>query len=162
MTLPPKLMALIAGSKDWLDRKSVYDALDALAPDFLIHGSLGHSVSIAKKGTDLFATEWAQKRGVPYLVAPPLWEVHGKAAGSVRNHLMLWVGESLASASGAKLVVAALPGVSRAAESLVVLARSRGITVIEHEFDGSVKQARTSSGGEPEFRQRPGGGTWNR
>jgi hypothetical protein len=153
----PKLIALVAGSKDHLDRKSVYDALDALAPDLLIHGSLGSSTALAKKGTDQFATEWAHKRGVAYLVAPPLWDAHGKAAGPIRNKLMIFLGESLAKSSGAKLVVAALPGFSRAADTLVQLAHSRNIEVIEHEHDGARRKGRVPSGGE-----QVGGGSWDR
>ena len=54
-------------------------------------------------GVDTLGYEWAQKNNIPILSYPARWDVHGKAAGPIRNEEMakdgdaliaLWDGES--------------------------------------------------------------------
>lgn len=46
-------------------------------------------------GTDLLGEAWAEKRGIPITRFPANWDVHGKAAGPIRNAEMASYGEAL-------------------------------------------------------------------
>ena len=46
-------------------------------------------ISGGAKGADTHAVNWAKSRKVPYRVFEPLWDVHGKPAGIIRNRQML-------------------------------------------------------------------------
>lgn len=41
------------------------------------------------KGADALARDWARSKAIPYLTCPADWETHGRAAGPIRNKLML-------------------------------------------------------------------------
>lgn len=52
-------------------------------------------ISGGAKGADSLAIEWAKARGVTYEVHPAQWDVHGKAAGPIRNQEMIDAGIDL-------------------------------------------------------------------
>ena len=76
---------LVCGGRDFNNKKALYEALDAntkKSKDItIIHG--------AARGADSLAQEWADERGWPCLRFPADWEKNGKAAGPMRNQMML-------------------------------------------------------------------------
>jgi hypothetical protein len=81
------MRVIVCGGRDYEDRWSVYSALDELLKaeplDTLMVIQGGAS------GADEFAREWCIKNRVEMVNVPANWEVHGKAAGPVRNQKMV-------------------------------------------------------------------------
>lgn len=76
---------LVCGSRYWMGRDS-YDAIVRELKRFpnaelVIHGGCG--------GADTQAGRAATELGIPVAVYPANWKKHGKAAGPIRNALML-------------------------------------------------------------------------
>lgn len=76
---------LVCGDRNWEDRAYLFAALDA------VHNAYGVELVIEgeARGADLMARAWAQGRHIHYQARPALWELHGKAAGPIRNREML-------------------------------------------------------------------------
>lgn len=76
---------LVCGGRDYSDRAELYAVLDR------VHRERGVDLLIAggAPGADSLAEQWADNRGVPKAIEPALWQKHGKAAGPIRNQLML-------------------------------------------------------------------------
>lgn len=91
-------LVLVTGSREWKDRRRLFRELDALLADFLasegepavftvLHGA-------CPAGADLHAAMWCSSRGelwpgrVQEMKRPANWDLHGKAAGPVRNQEM--------------------------------------------------------------------------
>lgn len=75
---------LICGSRGWADGRPIGRMLDdrlAEGPVTVIHGGA--------RGADALAGQEAARRGVPVMVVPAEWGLHGKAAGVIRNQKML-------------------------------------------------------------------------
>lgn len=108
---------LVTGGRDFDDRASVFDALDELHAEhkitLVVHG--------ATRGADSLAEEWGKLRDVPTMPCPADWDRYGKAAGAIRNRLMLKHDPEL---------VAAFPG-GRGTTNMVRIARKAGIKVME-------------------------------
>lgn len=111
------MILLVCGGRDYTDRDAAFAALDrahAKRPvTVLIHG--------AQTGADTLAGEWAEARGVKVIGVRALWEVHGNAAGPLRNQAMLDM-----EPEGA----VALPG-GRGTADMVRRCRSAGVPVWE-------------------------------
>lgn len=79
------MRVLVCGGREYTDRARVFHALDVLHAripiTFLIEGG--------QRGADTLAHEWAVSRGVPNEREPANWTAYGKAAGHMRNALML-------------------------------------------------------------------------
>lgn len=79
------MKVLVCGGRDFLDAKTVFDTLDswhrARSITLVVHGDA--------KGADSLAKLWAISRDIPVKAYPANWELHGKAAGPVRNKQML-------------------------------------------------------------------------
>jgi hypothetical protein len=73
---------LVCGSRDWTDGEMIFRELSAL-PDVevVIEGEA--------PGADSLARRAAEQLGIPVLPFPADWEKHGRAAGPLRNQLML-------------------------------------------------------------------------
>lgn len=82
------MKVIVCGGRGFDDKMELYERLDrALAkhPDLsIIHG--------AARGADTLAGQWAEDRGVPVEAFPAKWDLHGKAAGHIRNQQMLDAG----------------------------------------------------------------------
>jgi hypothetical protein len=78
----------------------------------LIHGDSSNA--------DRLAGEWAEDKGIEVLARPVDWKKHGRAAGPIRNQVML--------ADGPQLVVA-FPG-SKGTAEMVRKARNAGLEVV--------------------------------
>lgn len=84
------IRVLICGGRDYSDRAFMHRILGTLqegTPKIreVIHG--------AAKGADSLAGEWAKQHGIPSLEYPADWQKHGRAAGPIRNELMLREGK---------------------------------------------------------------------
>lgn len=77
--------ALVCGGRAFLNHRTVARVLDRAREslDVVEIGTGGAT------GADRLAEEWARDRGVPFRVCPADWRKHGKAAGPIRNRLML-------------------------------------------------------------------------
>lgn len=80
---------LVTGSRYWSDREMLFASLDAW------HEIVGVASVIegCARGADGLAEEWAAERGIPNRHFPADWARYGKAAGAIRNSLMLADGE---------------------------------------------------------------------
>lgn len=75
---------LVTGSRFWVDRKVVREAL-------LFHGR-GVLIQGEAKGLDTVAKDEARKLGFPIEGFHALWDVHGRGAGHRRNQQMVDAG----------------------------------------------------------------------
>jgi hypothetical protein len=94
---------LVTGSRTWADEEAVHRVLQlvgwAAIPNnvTLVHGK-------AKDGLDLIADEWAAQQAgshwtvEPYPVTKADWDRHGRAAGQIRNGVMVRDGADLCCA----------------------------------------------------------------
>jgi predicted polyphosphate/ATP-dependent NAD kinase len=76
---------LACGGRDYSDRHRVYEFLDAW------HAEEPITILIAggANGADALAVDWARYRKVLYRVFAADWEMHGRAAGPIRNQRMI-------------------------------------------------------------------------
>lgn len=76
---------LVCGSREWEDGAAIRTALEAQAEDshgiVVIHGDA--------RGADRTADVVARSLGFDVMKMPADWRTHGKAAGPIRNKLML-------------------------------------------------------------------------
>ena len=75
------MKALVCGGRDYVNGKHVSSVLDKFGPDEVVCGGA--------RGADDLAVEWAKKHGKVVHIYFPDWDTHGKAAGPMRNQLML-------------------------------------------------------------------------
>lgn len=108
------MKVLVCGGRNYLDLKRVFEVLDGLRPKHVIHGGAS--------GADRCANDWAIVRGVRRSIYPADWVRLGKAAGPLRNQLML-------DKEKPDLVIA-FPG-GRGTADMVRRAREAGVKVIE-------------------------------
>jgi len=108
---------LVCGGRNFADRAMVdrvLDAQHAAAPiELLIEGGA--------RGADRHAKAWALSHCVSVLTYEANWELHGKAAGPIRNLLML--------DEGKPSLVVAFPG-GRGTANMVEQARKRGVPLL--------------------------------
>ena len=109
---------LVCGGRDYSDHEALFDTLDnyhAVKPiTVLIHG--------AARGADMLSQSWADQRAVETIQFPAKWNRDGKAAGPIRNKLML--------TEGKPDFVLAFPG-GRGTANMVKQAKAAGIAVRE-------------------------------
>lgn len=89
------LRVLVTGSRDFEDRRVIYEALDALAQRTrltVVHGD-------CPKGADRWARQWLvgnySYQDVDHEPHPADWKQHGKRAGFIRNSEMVRLGADL-------------------------------------------------------------------
>lgn len=121
------MRVLVTGSRDWTDRRAVWFAifnqyLDCDNPaDFtVVHGD-------CPTGADRIAHEFCawQPLRVTEERHPADWDVHGKAAGPLRNQVMVDL--------GADICLAFPLGDSRGTRDCMRRAQAAGIPIINHE-----------------------------
>ncbi len=110
---------LVTGGRGYSDRKTVFDALDALKPNILMEGGAA--------GADALAREWATKNGAQSVMVPANWNRLGRAAGPVRNTMMVTILKAFEKA-GWECSVVAFPGGAGTA-SCVSIATDNGFVV---------------------------------
>lgn len=112
------MIVLVCGSRDWADRATVFETLDALPREGLV------VVEGCARGADsIGGHEWAAERGVPVRHHPARWNLYGRAAGPVRNQEMLEERPDLVVAFHEDLTA------SRGTADMVGRARRRGVPV---------------------------------
>ena len=83
-----EVRVLVCGSRDWTDYEMISAALTSCAlsgsPITVVHG--------AARGADSLAGRWARNYGVTEEAHPADWTGRGRAAGPIRNKLMLDLG----------------------------------------------------------------------
>ena len=108
------MRVIVCGGRDYTDGTTVARVISALNPvgTVVVHGGA--------RGADSLAADWCRTFGVPEEPHPADWNLHGKAAGPIRNQAML--------EAGADLVIA-FPGGAGTAD-MVGRARSAGVPVL--------------------------------
>lgn len=111
----PKVV-LVCGGRDYNGAERLFQVLAhyASAAEVIVHGGAS--------GADALAQRWADTTGHCCMVYPADWKKHGKAAGPIRNQLML--------DSEQPDLVLAFPG-GRGTADMVKRARAAGIKVLE-------------------------------
>lgn len=72
---------IVTGSRELADRKLVDEALDILRPTRVVQGGA--------RGADRLAKDWALTNDVACTEVRAEWDLHGRAAGHLRNGKML-------------------------------------------------------------------------
>jgi hypothetical protein len=108
---------LVCGGRDYENRTMVYHWLDSMHSRICIT----QIIEGGAKGADRLALDWAILRGVEVHTFCADWDIHGKAAGHIRNQKML--------DDGKPDMVIAFPGGAGTA-NMIRLARKAGIPVI--------------------------------
>ncbi len=114
------MKVLICGSRTWHDIEAIRQVLWALPRDtVIIHGTA--------RGADSIAGRLAQTLGMRVEEFPAEWEEYGRAAGPIRNRLMLDEGRP-------DLVHAFQAGMtrSRGTADMISQARQAGVPVVLH------------------------------
>lgn len=111
------MRVLICGSRDWSDREKIDNRIKALPEDATV-------ITGGARGADMMAASCASDRGHRVEIFSAQWQKHGRAAGPIRNRLML--------DSGVDLVIAFPQGESRGTRDTITEARRRGISVEVH------------------------------
>jgi hypothetical protein len=109
------MKVLVCGGRAYSDRKRVFDELDKLRPDRIIHGG-------CPTGADTLADEYADHRaGIFVTVYRADWKKYGRAAGPIRNAQM--------ATEGKPDMVLAFPG-GAGTRNMVTIAKSLGIPTV--------------------------------
>lgn len=108
------MRVLVAGGRDYQDFDQVCATLNQ-------QGKVTTIISGCARGADTLGEKWAVLHGVPVERYPALWDVHGRAAGHIRNQLML--------DDGAPDLVIVFPG-GKGSESMVKKARKAGVKTL--------------------------------
>ena len=83
------MRVLVTGSRDWTDRRVIYDALDRF------HGESERIEAIIEggaRGADRIARQWGAGRGLPVLTIEANWSFYSGNAGHIRNGWLLKYG----------------------------------------------------------------------
>ncbi|MCO5072143.1 MAG: DUF2493 domain-containing protein [Rhizobiaceae bacterium] len=78
------MRVLVCGGRNYSDKAYLWNVLDGLGPP-----EVSAIISGAAKGADTLAAEWAKRFGFPLYEFPADWKALGKAAGPIRNQLMI-------------------------------------------------------------------------
>lgn len=116
----PKIVLVCGGRtyKDWAHLVMVLDAID------IEDAPITKIVNGAALGADKMSTGWALSNGTDFVEYPADWKQYGKAAGAIRNQLML--------DSEAIDMVVSFPGGNGTAD-MIKRAKARGINVVDSE-----------------------------
>lgn len=110
------MRVLVCGGRDFTDRDRLFAELDQIHQEngitLLIHGEA--------RGADRLADEWAAARSVWVAPFPADWKAFGRAAGPMRNRIMLTKGEPD--------MIVAFPG-GRGTADMVKQATKAGVSV---------------------------------
>lgn len=108
------MKVLVCGGRDYSDREYLYRVLNLTARELgaftVVQGDC--------RGADRMAGDWAIKYGMKVEIFPANWDVHGKAAGFIRNKEMIEVADR---------VIAFWDGQSRGTAHTIQLAQHRYI-----------------------------------
>lgn len=111
------MRTIIAGSRDCIDMGALLEAIGECGwlPTLVVCGGA--------RGADELGKRWANEHGVPVELYLPDWNVHGRAAGPIRNAEM---------AANAEALIALWDGRSRGTRHMIDTARRKGLRVYVH------------------------------
>lgn len=110
------MKVLICGGRDFTDNAHLREVMN----DLHEHTPIITVISGCARGADTLGAMWAKIHHIPVERYPANWNLHGKAAGMMRNQTMLTVGKP-------ELVVA-FPG-GKGTANMINIARKAGVTV---------------------------------
>lgn len=118
---------IIAGSRASVAQRDVNRAMERYVdaygvPTQIIHGGA--------PGADRFGHAWARIVGIPVLVMEPDWQMHGRAAGPIRNRAM---------ADCAQGLVAVWNGMSPGTESMIRAAQYLRLKIVVYRVPSPEK-----------------------
>lgn len=117
------MTVLVCGGRDYQNWKAGWSMLDEASEEF---GPFEKLVNGGAAGADAMSSQWGLSRGLWVKQFPADWDTHGKAAGPIRNAMML--------AEQKPDLVVALPG-GRGTADMVRKAKAAGVRVIEHPLN---------------------------
>lgn len=108
---------LVCGGRNYTDRERLFGVLDRC------HAAegIGQVIHGGAEGADTLAAQWAESRGIPATEFPADWGRHGRAAGPIRNRVMVH--------NGHPTLVIVFPG-GRGTADMSRYALSRGLRVV--------------------------------
>lgn len=115
------MIILVCGGRDYCDWNTLSSLLDSIHQEHNIECLIQGKAN----GADWLARAWAISRNVPFKDYPANWKKYGKAAGLIRNTLMLDDNPAI------DCVVAFAGGAGTA--NMMEQANSRNILVLESE-----------------------------
>ena len=107
---------IVTGGRDYKDAKKVQDVLTLFYPKVIIQGGA--------TGADYLARIFASEFGIKSVTHPAQWNLHGKAAGPIRNEEMIRLNPNA--------IIVAFPG-GRGTENCVRIATDLKRTVLRVE-----------------------------
>lgn len=124
-----RLKVLVCGGRNFADWDLLSKILLSLDPAYIVTGANKNGGKRTTKGADKLAKIFADSRGITCDQFDAEWDQYGKAAGPIRNQIML-------DESRPDLVVC-FPGGEGTAH-MKFIASSKGVEVLEVMPDGSV------------------------
>lgn len=114
------MKVLVCGGRDYTDYDRLEDELN------LVWRSYGEFTVISgmARGADSLAVRYAEEYDYPLEKYPADWDLHGKAAGYIRNKQML--------DEGKPDLVVAFPG-GRGTDNMIKIAKQAGVEVLQIE-----------------------------
>ena|SRR5260221_10634670 len=111
------MRVLVCGDRDWTEPETIADRLSKLPKDTVI-------IEGEARGADSLGKKEALRLGLLVLAFPAQWDIHGKAAGPIRNQKMLKEGKP-------DLVLAFHNDIehSKGTKHMVQIARKAGVPV---------------------------------
>lgn len=122
---PIQYRVIIAGTRTFND----YNLLKESCEYLLRESMEKHQIIIVSghaRGTDIMGERFAKEHGLPCEYYPANWQIHGRAAGPIRNKEM---------ANNADALIAFWDGHSRGTRSMINLARKMGLQVAICRYD---------------------------
>lgn len=120
--------AIVCGGRDYNDVSFIWSVLDEIdqmdgsgAIRLVIDGASDMNRTLSYMGANYWAHQWALARGRDTIRVPARWDIHGRAAGPIRNADML-------ANHNANLVIA-FPG-GRGTDDMIKRAERASIKVI--------------------------------
>jgi len=115
---------LVTGGRDYEDYDKFCQVMDRFSPESRQYRfeQVTHIIHGGAKGADAMADRWARDNGVQPVRVDALWDIHGRAAGPIRNKAMLDLLDKKDDG------VIAFPGGAGTA-SMVAIAQAAGVQV---------------------------------
>jgi hypothetical protein len=76
---------IVCGGRNYFNKQHVFNVLSGIHEEV----DITEIITGDAPGADTLAAEWAKSNKITYVVYRALWDIHGKAAGPIRNEEML-------------------------------------------------------------------------
>jgi len=115
---------LVTGSRDWDQPEVIWEALERQVQLHVPADREGILVHGGARGADAIAADWAYRYGLGIEEHRAEWDRHGRAAGHIRNALMVGL--------GAHVCLAFIKNASRGATNCAALAERAHIPIVRY------------------------------